>query len=66
MGATLEIQRQQQLEVMEQQLLLSRARESRDRGNSGVRLLYALIISVKFFSPPYVIELESSCASIDI
>ncbi|GIX67893.1 ubiquitin-associated domain-containing protein 2 [Caerostris extrusa] len=34
MGATLEIQRQQQLEMMEQQLLLSRARESRG-GNSG-------------------------------
>ncbi|XP_015929019.1 ubiquitin-associated domain-containing protein 2 [Parasteatoda tepidariorum] len=35
MGATLEIQRQQQLEMMEQQLLLSRARETRDRGNTG-------------------------------
>ncbi|XP_055940054.1 ubiquitin-associated domain-containing protein 2-like [Argiope bruennichi] len=34
MGATLEIQRQQQLDLMEQQLLLSRARESRG-GNSG-------------------------------
>ncbi|GFQ68898.1 ubiquitin-associated domain-containing protein 2 [Trichonephila clavata] len=35
MGATLEIQRHQQLEMMEQQLLLSRARDARDRGNAG-------------------------------
>ncbi|XP_054720865.1 ubiquitin-associated domain-containing protein 2-like [Uloborus diversus] len=35
-GATIEIQRQQQIEIMEQQLLLSRARENRDRGNSNV------------------------------
>lgn len=36
MGATLQIQHQQQLEMMEQQLLISRTgRDSRDRGNSN-------------------------------
>lgn len=33
MGATLEIQRQQQMEILEQQVWLSRARETRDRAN---------------------------------
>lgn len=33
MGATLEIQRQQQLELIEEQMLLARAQEFRERGN---------------------------------
>lgn len=36
MGATLEIQRQQQMEILEQQVWLSRAREARDRASQQV------------------------------
>ncbi|XP_067143588.1 ubiquitin-associated domain-containing protein 2-like isoform X1 [Centruroides vittatus] len=37
MGATLEIQRQQQLELIEEQMLLARAQEFRERGNMQTR-----------------------------
>jgi hypothetical protein len=38
MGATLEIQRQQQIEILEQQMMMSRTREMRDRtGGSGTQ-----------------------------
>lgn len=37
MGATLEIQRQQQLELIEEQMILARAQEFRDRGNVQTR-----------------------------
>lgn len=50
MGATLEIQRLQQLEVLEQQMLLNRSREARYYGQVKGTMILTMFIDLAFLT----------------